>query len=93
MVNRTAKQRHLLEDLFGYSEDEDKDEEESDSLEEISDEAEKPTARGMRGPNKERNHREGHNKLIQDYFSPNSTLWCSICVAMPKAHFIGVVIA
>ena len=27
----------------------------------------------MRGPNKERNHREGHNKLIQDYFSPNST--------------------
>ena len=31
-------------------------------------------------------------KILKNKFA-GSTLWCSICVAMPKAHFIGVVIA
>ena len=77
MVNHTAsqKRRRLLEELFKTDDEEDEDEEteESDSLEEFTDEDEKKASRCSRGPNKERNRHEGHERLMKDYFSSNST--------------------
>ncbi|PLW52605.1 hypothetical protein PCANC_14038 [Puccinia coronata f. sp. avenae] len=72
MTNRTAKQRRLLEDLFGSESDEEDEggEEFNDFLESNDD---RPQIRAQRRPNKERDHQGGHEKLMQDYFEQDAT--------------------
>ena len=61
MKNRTNKWRRLLEDLF---ESETKDEEDKiDSVDDLV----------RRRPNKERQHIEGHKRLMKDYLLENLT--------------------
>jgi hypothetical protein len=76
MINRIGnKQQRLLEDLFG-SEMEDEEEDKEDgftSLEELTNDEPHPKTRGPQHPNKERNHAEGHERLMQDYFNSGST--------------------
>ena len=74
MINRTAKQRRLLEDLFGSNleDDEDDDKKEiNDFLEGSNDDG--PKIRSQQCPNKERDHQGGHAKLMQDYFNKDAT--------------------
>jgi hypothetical protein len=74
MINRTAKRRRLLEDLFGSDseDDEDDDDEEINDFLEGSDD-DGPKIRSQRHPNKERDHQGGHAKLMQDYFNKDAT--------------------
>ena len=70
MINRTNKRRRLIMELFETDSD---DEDETDSLEDFSeDDKEDSKERAPRRPNKERNHLEGHQKLMQDYFDNGS---------------------
>jgi hypothetical protein len=74
MINRTAKQHQLLEDLFGSDSEDDRDnnnKEINDFLEGSNDDG--PKIWSQRHPNKERDHQGGHAKLMQDYFNKDAT--------------------
>jgi hypothetical protein len=77
MLKRTGKtqltkRRRLMEELFG-DEDIEEEEEDSSSEEYKSDSEEEEISQPQRQPNKERNHVEGHQKLMKDYFDKDST--------------------
>jgi hypothetical protein len=77
MLKRTGKtqltkRRRLMEELFG-DEDIEEEEEDSSSEEYESDSEEEEISQPQRQPNKERNHVEGHQKLMKDYFDEDST--------------------
>jgi hypothetical protein len=73
MINCTAKQRWLLEDLFGsdLEDDEDNDNKEINDFLEGSDD-DGPKIQSQQHPNKERDHQGGHAKLMQDYFKKDT---------------------
>ncbi|PLW05449.1 hypothetical protein PCANC_28479 [Puccinia coronata f. sp. avenae] len=77
MLKRTGKtqltkRRRLMEELFG-DEDIEEEEEDSSSEEYESDSEEEEISQPQRQPNKERNHVEGHQNLMKDYFDEDST--------------------
>ena len=74
MINRTAKQCRLLEDLFGSNLEDDEDDnnkEINDFLEVSNDDG--PKIQSQQRPNKERDHQGGYAKLMQDYFNKDAT--------------------
>ncbi|PLW30942.1 hypothetical protein PCANC_26696 [Puccinia coronata f. sp. avenae] len=77
MLKRTGKTQltkrcRLMEELFG-DEDIEEEEEDSSSEEYESDSEEEEISQPQRQSNKERNHVEGHQKLMKDYFDEDST--------------------
>ena len=73
MINHTAKQSQLLEDLLvsELEDDEDNKDEINDFLEGSNENG--PKIRAQRHPNKEQDHQGGHAKQMQDYFDQDST--------------------
>ena len=74
MINCTAKQHRLLQDLLGSNSEDDEDnnkEEINDFLEGSNDDG--PKIQSQQCPNTERDHQGGHAKLMQDYFNKDAT--------------------
>ena len=71
--NHPTKWRRLMEELFGDDKEMDNEEEEDSFKEYKSDKSDEELSRPQHQPNKERNHVEGHKKLMKDYFNKDST--------------------
>ncbi|KNZ61172.1 hypothetical protein VP01_14428g1, partial [Puccinia sorghi] len=80
------------------NEDDDEEEEEFDIFKELCSEKEKGKSAKGRRPKKEQDHAAGHNKLMEDYFVPQSTYgdrdsaFCKLHVLLRKpvcALFVG----
>ena len=94
--NKTSKKHRLLKEMFEEDDEQTNEEDDAfDSLEELdTDNDEKSKNQASRRPNKERNHAEGHNKLLQDYFNEDSTYDDSDFqrrFRLPKELFLKVV--